>query len=142
MISLKRLFKISYWSVICLTVIGFLGVGLVIFYLEDDLPDVGMLKDVQLQVPLRIYTSDGELMAEYGQKRRIPVPYEEIPPQLIHAVLATEDQRFFEHPGVDIFGLARAAVQVIATGTKVQGGSTITMQVARNFFLTLSLIHI
>lgn len=132
----KRILKISYWSLISLIVIGFIGVGLVIFYLEDDLPDVGVLNDVQLQVPLRIYTSDGELIAEYGEKKRIPAPYEQIPPQLIHAVLATEDQRFFEHPGVDIMGLARAAIQVVASGNKVQGGSTITMQVARNFFLT------
>lgn len=132
----KRLLKISYWSLISLAVIAFIGIGLTIFYLEDDLPDVSVLNDVQLQVPLRVYTSDGELIAEYGEKKRMPVPYEDIPPQLIHAVLATEDQRFFEHPGVDIMGLARAAIQVIASGNKVQGGSTITMQVARNFFLT------
>lgn len=105
-------------------------------YLESQLPSVESLKTVHLQVPLRIYTQDGLLIQEYGEKRRIPVTYEQIPPMLIHAILATEDQRFFEHPGVDIFGLGRATVRMIQTGTKSQGGSTITMQVARNFFLT------
>ncbi len=109
--------------------------SLLYVYIESQLPDVNSLKTVQLQVPLRIYTQDGLLIQEYGEKRRIPVSYEEIPQTLVHAVLATEDQRFFEHPGVDVFGLARATVRMIKTGTKSQGGSTITMQVARNFFL-------
>lgn len=88
-----------------------------------------------MQVPLRIYSDDGLLLAEYGEKKRSPVPYEQIPNQLIQAVLATEDQRYFEHSGVDFLGLVRASVVLITTGTKAQGGSTITMQVARNFFL-------
>jgi penicillin-binding protein 1A len=100
------------------------------------LPDVESLKTVQLQIPLRIYTEDGLLIAEYGQKRRIPVQYKDIPQPLIDGILATEDQRFFEHPGVDMFGLGRAALQLLKTGQKAQGGSTITMQVARNFFLS------
>ncbi len=104
-------------------------------YAESQLPNVESLKTVKLQVPLRIYTQDGLLIQEYGEKRRIPLTYEQIPPTLIHALLATEDQRFFEHPGVDVFGLGRAAVRMLKTGTKSQGGSTITMQVARNFFL-------
>nr|WP_238551332.1 penicillin-binding protein 1A [Legionella oakridgensis] len=104
-------------------------------YLESQLPNVDSLKSVQLQVPLRIYTQDGLLIQEYGEKKRIPLSYDEIPQTLVHAVLATEDQRFFDHPGVDIFGLGRAAIRMIKTGTKSQGGSTITMQVARNFFL-------
>lgn len=94
------------------------------------------LKTVQLQVPLRVFTREGRLIQEYGEKRRIPLTYEEIPQTLVHALLATEDQRFFDHPGVDILGLGRAAVRMLKTGTKSQGGSTITMQVARNFFLT------
>lgn len=105
-------------------------------YLEHELPDVDTLKDIQLQVPLRIYTKEGLLIAEYGQKRRIPVKYKDIPKPLIDGILATEDQRFFEHPGVDLFGLGRAAISIIKTGRKSQGGSTITMQVARNFFLS------
>lgn len=104
-------------------------------YLESHLPDVDTLNNVQLQVPLRIYSADDLLMAEYGEKRRMPVTIDDIPKHLIEALLATEDQRFYEHPGVDIWGLGRAAIQIIRTGEKVQGGSTITMQVARNFFL-------
>ena len=99
------------------------------------MPDVASLKTIELQVPLQIFTKDGLLIQEYGEKRRIPIPYDQIPPTLVHAVLATEDQRFFEHPGVDIMGLGRAAISMIQTHRKSQGGSTITMQVARNFFL-------
>lgn len=109
--------------------------GFLYIYLASQLPNVESLKTVQLQVPLRIYTQEGILIQEYGEKRRIPVTYEEIPPTLVHALIATEDQRFFDHPGVDVLGLARAGVRMIQTGTKSQGGSTITMQVARNFFL-------
>lgn len=108
---------------------------LLYLYAASQLPNVDSLKTVKLQVPLRIYTQDGLLIQEYGEMRRIPVTYEQIPQTLVHALLATEDQRFFEHPGVDVFGLARATVRMIKTGTKSQGGSTITMQVARNFFL-------
>ncbi|KTD24793.1 penicillin binding protein 1A [Legionella lansingensis] len=124
------------WALLSLFFLFIVGVSFLYLYLESQLPDVDSLKTVRLQVPLRIYTQDGLLIQEYGEKRRIPVNYEDIPPMLIHAVLATEDQRFFEHPGVDIFGLGRATVRMIQTGTKSQGGSTITMQVARNFFLT------
>ena len=104
-------------------------------YAQSQLPDVASLKTIELQVPLQIYTKDNFLIQEYGEKKRIPIPYDKIPPTLVHAVLATEDQRFFEHPGVDIMGLGRAAVSMIHTHRKSQGGSTITMQVARNFFL-------
>ena len=123
------------WALISLFFLGLVVFAALYLYLQSQLPNVDSLKTVQLQVPLRIYTQDGKLIQEYGEKRRIPVKYEDIPPTLVHAILATEDQRFFDHPGVDIFGLGRAAVRMIQTGTKSQGGSTITMQVARNFFL-------
>lgn len=123
------------WALSSLFFLALLGACILYIYLATFLPDVESLKTVQYQLPLRIYTEDGLLIQEYGEKRRIPVTYEEIPQTLVHAVLATEDQRFFDHPGVDIFGLGRAAVRMIQTGTKSQGGSTITMQVARNFFL-------
>ncbi|BCZ96690.1 peptidase [Legionella pneumophila] len=110
--------------------------SLLYLYLESQLPNVDSLKTVQLQVPLQIFSKEGLLIQEYGEKKRIPVTYDEIPPTLIHALIATEDQRFFEHPGVDVMGLGRAAVSMLKTGTKSQGGSTITMQVARNFFLS------
>ena len=89
-----------------------------------------------MQVPLRIYSADMSLIAEYGEKRRTPIKIEELPDKLIKAFLASEDDRFYIHPGVDWQGLARATYSLIKTGTKKQGGSTITMQVARNFFLS------
>jgi len=104
--------------------------------IEPQLPSIESLKDVQLQVPLRIYTSDRKLIAEFGEKRRTPVRIEDVPPDLIQAFLAAEDDRFFEHPGVDFQGLMRAGIELVRTGEKRQGGSTITMQVARNFFLS------
>lgn len=108
----------------------------IILSLDAKLPAVAVLKDVKLQVPLRIYSIDRKLIAEYGDKRCTPISLAQIPENLINAVIATEDHRFFKHPGVDIHGIIRAAVSLITTGTKEQGGSTITMQVARNFFLT------
>jgi len=108
----------------------------VYYVLAPQLPPAETLKETQLQVPLRIYSAEGLLLAEFGDKRRIPVTYDEIPTQLTYAFLAAEDDRFFEHPGVDYQGLLRAAYSLIATGQKAQGGSTITMQLARNFFLS------
>lgn len=134
--------KITYfwrkglWALMSLFFLLMVAGSLLYLYLESQLPNVDSLKTVQLQVPLQIFSKEGLLIQEYGEKKRIPVTYEEIPPALVHALIATEDQRFFEHPGVDVFGLGRAAVRMLKTGTKSQGGSTITMQVARNFFLT------
>jgi penicillin-binding protein 1A len=102
----------------------------------SELPSIDALRDVQLQVPLRIYTRDRRLLAEFGEKRRKPVRIEDVPQDMVHAFLAAEDDRFFEHPGVDMLGLARAVFELIRTGEKRQGGSTITMQVARNFYLS------
>ena len=117
--------------------VGILSVVGLYFYLVPKLPDTEALKDVRLQVPLRVYTRTGELIAEYGEMRRQPLTYDEFPKTLIHAVLAAEDERFFEHPGVDFRGIVRAAIELVRTGgEKRQGGSTITMQVARNFFLS------
>ncbi|MFA5959839.1 MAG: penicillin-binding protein 1A [Tatlockia sp.] len=124
------------WALTSLFFLFLVCASLLYLHLESQLPSVESLKTVHLQVPLRIYTQDGLLIQEYGEKRRIPLTYEQIPPMLVHALLATEDQRFFEHPGVDIMGLGRATMRMIKTGTKSQGGSTITMQVARNFFLS------
>lgn len=112
-----------------------LGALVILYYLEFQLPDTKALNTVQFQVPLQIFSSEGKLIAEYGEKRRIPLPYDQIPKQLINAVLATEDQRYFVHPGIDISGLIRASIQLILTHRKEQGGSTITMQVARSFYL-------
>lgn len=110
--------------------------GCVYFYMMLRLPNVNQLKDIRMQVPLRIYTADGQLIAEYGEKKRIPVTLDQVPQTLINAIVATEDQRFFEHGGVDPVGLLRATKELLLTGKKSQGASTITMQVARNFFLS------
>ena len=111
--------------------------GVSIYYvLAPQLPPTESLKEIQLQTPLRIYSTEKKLIAEFGDKRRIPVQYEAIPDTVIHAFLASEDDRFFEHPGVDYQGLLRAAYSLAMTGQKAQGGSTITMQLARNFFLS------
>ncbi len=124
--------KLIMFTLITCTVV----VVSVLYYMEFELPDIDALNTVQLQVPLQIFTKDNKLIASFGEKRRIPIPYDKIPKLLIEAVLATEDQRYFQHNGVDIQGLGRAALQLIATGRKSQGGSTITMQVARSFYLT------
>jgi penicillin-binding protein 1A len=116
-----------------LTICAVLGVYLLIV---PNLPSIESLKDVRFQVPLRVYTRDMKLIAEFGEKKRTPLHYEEVPPLMVKAVLAAEDNRFFEHPGVDYQGLLRAAFYLLRTGEKGQGGSTITMQVARNFFLS------
>nr|WP_231616683.1 PBP1A family penicillin-binding protein [Pseudoalteromonas sp. NSLLW218] len=106
------------------------------YYVKPDIPSVQVLKDVQLQTPMQVFTKDGLLINQFGEKRRIPVTIDEIPQTLINAFLATEDNRFYDHIGIDPIGIVRSAVVLISTGEKKQGASTITMQLARNFFLT------
>lgn len=108
----------------------------VVLFTNAQLPSVEILEDIQLQVPLKIYTADKKLIGEYGVKRRTPISIDEIPETMKLAILATEDRRFYQHGGVDLRGLIRATISLIMTGRKQQGASTITMQVARNFFLT------
>src|SRR5690606_6663155 len=105
-------------------------------YLSPNLPSVDALRDVQLQTPLRVYTRDGKLIGEFGEMRRTPVKLDELPPLFIQAVLAAEDDSFFQHHGIDVKSLIRAASQLLTTGHIQTGGSTITMQVAKNYFLT------
>lgn len=105
-------------------------------HLRPGLPPVHQLLDTRLQTPLRIYSSDDKLIAEFGEKRRTPVTIDQIPEKQLQAFLAAEDARFYEHFGVDVIGLGRAAVELASTGEIQSGGSTITMQVARNYFLT------
>lgn len=124
------------WSMLSLLIMAIFIIGALLLYLESQLPDAKALDQVQLQQPMQIYSADGKLIAQFGAERRMPVTFANVPKQLIHAVLATEDARFFEHSGIDLIGLGRASVQLLLTGTKQQGGSTITMQVARNFFLS------
>ena len=105
-------------------------------YLKPGLPNVESLRTVQLQTPLQIMTSDGQLMAQFGEKRRDPVSIHEVPLNLIRAFLAAEDDNFRDHVGIDPLGLARAAWQLVSSGKIQSGGSTITMQVAKNYFLS------
>ena len=105
-------------------------------YLVPNLPDTEALRDIELQTPLRVYASDGLLISEFGEKRRNPISYADTPPLFIQALLASEDDGFFEHSGIDLKGLTRAAVELVRTGKKKSGGSTITMQVAKNYYLS------
>lgn len=105
-------------------------------YIEPQLPDVATLRDVRLQIPMQVYSADGELMAQYGEKRRIPLTLNQIPPVMVKAFIATEDSRFYEHHGVDPVGIFRAASIALFSGHASQGASTITQQLARNFFLS------
>nr|VFK58772.1 MAG: penicillin-binding protein 1A [Candidatus Kentron sp. TUN]VFK67493.1 MAG: penicillin-binding protein 1A [Candidatus Kentron sp. TUN] len=136
----KRGGFLTFARIIGLMIILAGSVGLLIAvggtcYLFPHLPSTDKLQDTHLQVPLRVYTRDQSLIAEFGEKRRIPLKIEDIPKTMINAVLAAEDKHFFKHPGVDWKGLIRAIVYLVRTGEKGPGGSTITMQVARNFFL-------
>ena len=105
-------------------------------YLRPGLPPVEQLTDIKLQTPLRVFSADNRLIAEFGEKRRTPVTIEQIPTLQVQAFLAAEDARFYQHSGVDIKGLARAATELVSTGEIRSGGSTITMQVAKNYFLS------
>ncbi|MDY6840954.1 MAG: penicillin-binding protein 1A [Pseudomonadota bacterium] len=105
-------------------------------YLRPGLPPVSQLLDIKLQTPLRVYSKDMRLIAEFGEKRRAPITIEQIPTIQLQAFMAAEDSRFYEHFGVDIKGLARAAIELVSTGRIQSGGSTITMQVAKNYFLS------
>ncbi|MCU7921959.1 MAG: penicillin-binding protein 1A [Candidatus Thiodiazotropha sp. (ex Dulcina madagascariensis)] len=134
--SFYRLLRYLVYFLFGLLLIGACGLYGAYLYLEPKLPSIETLKDVRLQVPLRIFSNDHLLIAEFGEKRREPLDYDEIPPVMIQAILAAEDDRFFQHPGVDYQGIIRAALQLLLTGERRQGGSTITMQVARNFFLS------
>ena len=104
--------------------------------IEPQLPSIEVLRKVQLQEPLRVYSRDRRILAEFGDKRRTPVNIEKVSPMLVKAFLAAEDDHFFEHSGIDVPGLMSAAVELVVTGKKRRGASTITMQVARNFFLS------
>lgn len=134
----KRWLKLFIWF----SVLGsffMIPVAAIIFYtltIYPTLPDTSELKTVTYQVPLKIVTQDNKLITEIGTKRRIPLEYPEIPERMTQAIISAEDENFFAHNGVDYKGIARAVFELVTTGEKKSGGSTITMQVARNFFLT------
>jgi penicillin-binding protein 1A len=134
---LKKAFRLTFRLLIISFVLGLATLAITYLIVSKDLPDVETLRDIQLQVPLRVYTQDSKLISVFGEKRRIPVSIDEMPPHLINAFIAGEDARFRIHPGVDYQGISRAVWTLVTTGEKSVGGSTITQQLARNFFLTL-----
>ncbi|MCW6567048.1 peptidoglycan glycosyltransferase/peptidoglycan DD-transpeptidase MrcA [Yersinia ruckeri] len=121
---------------VCCILLGAASIFGLYKYIEPQLPDVATLKDVRLQTPMLVYSADGELIAQFGEKRRIPLSLQQIPPEMVHAFIATEDSRFYEHHGVDPVGILRAASIALVSGHASQGASTITQQLARNFFLS------
>jgi penicillin-binding protein 1A len=107
------------------------------YYVEPSLQSAETIRDIRLEVPLRIFSRDGYLISEIGERRRIPITYEDVPEHVVQAFIAAEDRRFFEHPGIDYRGFLRAVSRVITTGnTSGGGGSTLTQQLARDYFLT------
>jgi penicillin-binding protein 1A len=124
-------------SVMLVTLLGAYAYICSYVYLAPSLPSAQAMRNVEMQVPLRVYSRSGALIAQIGEQRRIPVTYEQIPDLLKHAFLAAEDDRFFEHHGIDYLGVVRAVAVDLISGDKTQGASTITMQAARNVFLTL-----
>ena len=119
-----------------LLAVGLLVAALVVALALPNLPSLEALTEYQPKVPLRIYTAEGVLIGEFGEERRAVVSISEVPEQLKNAIIAAEDERFYEHPGIDYIGVLRAAYANIVAGGRRQGASTITMQVARNFFLS------
>ena len=113
-----------------------LALGMSVILASERLPSMEALTDYRPKVPLRIYTADGVLIGEFGEERRSVIKLEDVPQVMTRAILAAEDDRFFTHSGVDFLGIARAAFANLAAGGKAQGASTITMQLARNFFLS------
>ena len=131
-----RIAKLIFSTLLTLCILGLVAGGMLYFHLKSELPSVEALKTVELQQPMQIYTADGKLIGEVGEQRRIPVKLDKVPQRLIDAFLATEDSRFYDHHGLDPIGIARALFVAVNNGGASQGASTITQQLARNFFLT------
>lgn len=133
--------SVRWWAYPLLLVFSALLAGLILIafaavVVYPTLPSLETLTDYRPKIPLRVYSSEGELIGEFGEERRAVVTINEVPKQMVHAILAAEDERFYEHGGVDYVGVARAALSNFISGGVRQGASTITMQVARNFFLS------
>lgn len=129
-------FKRTLLAAVALSITGAIAAGVVVYQLLPTLPSIESIRDIPLKVPLRVYTVDGKLIGEYGDYRRTPTAIADVPPMMVRAVLAAEDDSFYKHHGVDIPGIVRALIANLRSGDAGQGASTITMQVARNYFLT------
>jgi len=141
-LSLSSAFSLDRWALRVPLLIGgaLLGVaaltGIILILAYPQLPSLESVTDYRPKIPLRIYSSDGYLIGEFGEERRDFVRIEAVPTVMKQAILAAEDDRFYKHPGVDTMGVLRAAFANLVSGGKRQGASTLTMQVARNFFLS------
>lgn len=135
--SIRSLVKFAGYSTLAIIGGGTMAAAGIYLYLTPKLPEVLDINDVQMQTPVTIYTSDNKLMGSFGEKKRIPIQAQDIPQNVFNAFLAAEDNRFYSHHGVDPKGLLRAVFQLVTTGAIQGGGSTITMQVARNIYLSL-----
>ena len=131
-----RIIRGFFWSsLLCIALAGGAIAG-IYYNTLGEMPDVEELKNVTFETPMQIFSSDGLLIGEFGENKRIPVDIKDIPVKMQQAFLAIEDSRFYEHSGIDPIGIIRAAVVSISNASATQGASTITQQVARNFFLT------
>lgn len=134
----EKIARFTLWSVafgVVAAIMGAVILGVVLLRISPNVPDVSELQDYRPRLPLRIFSAEGALIGEFGEERRTMVPIEEMPQIMKDAVLAIEDARFYEHGGVDYFGLGRALLANIGN-FKSQGASTITMQVAKNVYLS------
>src|SRR5690554_6432841 len=139
--SMSRFRRLLRWLLllaILATILALLAAGTLYYVVSSRLPEVDTLRDIELQEPMYVYANDGRLMALFGEMRRYPVDIAEVPEAVKQAFIAIEDNRFYEHDGVDYKGVARAIWLIAKTGSKdgVPGGSTITQQVARQFYLS------
>ena len=133
---MAQLIKFLFWLSIGLTSLGILATLSVYLYLKPDLPEISLVDQSQLQVPLKIYTNDGVLIGEFGEKKRRPISFQEIPDNLKNAFLAAEDSGFFQHQGISYTGIVRSFLRCIGPNGCFGGGGTISMQVVRGYVLT------
>jgi len=137
-----RTTRYASWLILCVGLI--LAMSMMIatsligayYYVAPSLPPAETIREIPLQIPLRIFSRDGRLIEEVGERRRILVTYEDLPLFIVRAFVAAEDGRYFEHPGIDYLGILRATAKMLRTGEISGGGSTITQQLARDYFLT------
>ncbi len=132
----SKLLLLSAATILSLAVIVAAGISGAYLFVQPSLPSVEEMRRIELQVPLRIYSRDGQVIAQIGEQRRLPVSFDEIPPLVLQAFIAAEDEEFFEHAGFDYRGILRSTLVNLMPGSRTQGASTITMQTARNLFLT------
>ena len=128
--------RLAFYLLLGLAIAGVMAVGGLLWWVLPELPDTAQLREVRLQTPMRVFSAEGTLLAEFGEKRRTPVTIADVPLVVRQAFIAAEDERFYEHPGVDWMAMGAAVADFAITRQKRRGASTITMQVARNFFLT------